>query len=158
MNVRDDPAEEALRAWCALPPTTPLADAAGLLLVFPHRVRARAARAALRAALAADDPDPEWQRPAEVLRAVDAWLAAPGEDTLAMVRRAGGAAEQAWNAVAGDRGQPEPTWQAATYAAWVVTEPERPWGVVHTLGGAAKAVGAEGLLQALAAELRGPSR
>src|SRR5262249_55282112 len=135
-NLRlDPPSSEAIRRWCALAVDAPLDEAARQLFAFPTEVRAWAALAALRLALGEDDPDPEWERPRRVAEAIDAWIRAPGPETLARVRDTVGAAESAWNAVAGDSGQPEPTWQAATYAGWVVTRPDQPWSVVHAIGG-----------------------
>ena len=148
-----DAPDDALTAWLALPEETPLAEAAQALMPLPLGVRARAALVALREVLAVSDPDPTWGRPRAVAEALAAWLADPGEATLRRVTSATGAAESAWNAVAGDRGQPEPTWQAATYAGWVVTEPDRAWGVVHTLTGAGKGVGEATLLAAVRAAL-----
>lgn len=148
-----DAPDDALSAWLALPEELPLAEAAQALMPLPVAVRARAALAALREVLAESDPDPEWGRPRAVAEAIAGWLAAPGEGALRRVASATGASESAWNAVAGDRGQPEPTWQAATYAGWVVTEPDRPWSVVHALTGAGKGVGEVALLAAVRAAL-----
>lgn len=139
LPIRDPPHNEALRAWCALPRDTTLDDAAHQLMAFPVEVRARAALAALRAVLEEDDPDPDWRRPQQVADAVDGWLSDPSESRRAAVQAATSASEQAWNAVAGDLGQPAPAWQTATYAGWVVTDPDQPWSVVHALTGAAKA-------------------
>ena len=150
-----DTPDDLLADWLALPEETPLAEAAQALMALPVELRARAALAALREVLAEQDPDPAWGRPRAVAEAVAAWLAATGADTLRRVASATAAAESAWNAVAGDRGQPEPTWQAATYAGWVVTEPERPWGVVHALTGAGKGLGEAALLAAVRAALAG---
>lgn len=139
----------ALAAWCERAHDgESLGEVARELLSLPVVLRAAAALAALRTSLAVNDPDPEWQTPQRVARLLADYIERPGPD-LADLESATGAVESNWNAVAGDSGHPEPTYQAATYAGWTVTCPDDPFNMVHALTGAAKAVGERRVLDAV---------
>jgi hypothetical protein len=139
----------ALAAWYeSTRGDEPLDNVAQGLLGLPVVLRATAALAALHTSLALDDPDPQWQTPQRVARLLADYVEHPEKD-LAELRSATGAVESNWNAVAGDSGHPEPTYQAATYAGWTVTHPDQPWNVVHALTGAAKAAGERRVLDAV---------
>ena len=142
---------EALDRWFGESSGSGIVETSRALQAISPRVVVWAAVSALRALLDDATPDPmvdrnHLDRARMVVDAIDQWLSQPSEELRSLVRRRTGHAEELWNELAGDTGQPEPILAAATNTGWCVIHPDQLFNLTPALGEAAKRMGEERVL------------